>query len=94
MNTVLNEGRTETVSSKEKAPKRKYVNKAKKERENTNLSLIILQTNSQLNSLKKDLKKQDKLPKNSERIKNIHGEILSIERHFKNSNNLLLALTL
>ena len=41
------------------------------------------------------IKKQDKLPKNAERIKSMQNwEILSIERHFKNSNNLLLALTL
>ena len=39
-------------------------------------------------------KGQNKLPKNTERIKSMHNwEILSIERLFKNSNNLLLALT-
>ena len=40
-------------------------------------------------------KGQNKLPKNAERIKSMHNwEILPIERLFKNSNNLLLALTL
>ena len=40
-------------------------------------------------------KKQDKLPRNTERIKWLHNwDIVSIEKHLKNSNNLLLDLTI